>query len=394
MFKPSGKIAKCLKCGYVASEPIPERCPNCKTPFPKELEVAASFYDDKDKKGATQFKIETQKPSELVSGIKVKKKTVVEKVDLDSKIIYIKGTEEFIKMIGIVTLSREPLFLFNEDFSYFLELGCNLQDIASSILHGELDRMTFQDISDDFIPGETISNRKINIDEKMTFAKDDNCIYMMFGKFPDKKAHWALNQFKNHTREVTRNMDLSDPDDLDIYKIKMELRKKISASLQELVKLQTTFTDTAIPSTTDKMMVDYIGLSYQSIGVFSKILTKNIVIEDIILNNTGDGTENSELIESLISAKLEAIAANTVANTKLMPYWISVKVGFDHYRFIIFAEINEYYLQILSEGNPNRIDDLATWLKSLAHPYTDEPFTGNIGKFKDLLKEITEMLSE
>jgi hypothetical protein len=394
LLKPSGKSIRCEKCGYTAFEPIPDICPNCKTPFPKEKEVSASFFDDKNKKQASEFKVESQKPSDSVAGIKVKKKAVSEKVDLDSKIIYIKGSDEYIKMIGIITLDRVPLFSFNPDYSYFLELGSNLQEIASSILHGELDRMTFQAVSEDFIPGEKIDQKNLNIREKMTFAKDDNCLYMVFGVFPDKKAYWILNQFKMHIKELSRQRDLNNIQDIDLYSIQLELKKKIAVSIQELIKLQTTFTDSPIQSTTDFMRVDYVGLSYQSVGVFSKLITDKIVIEDIVVQHTEqDSAESRELKESLISAKLEAIAANTVANTKLMPYYISVKVGFDTYRFIIFAEINDYYIQVLSEGNPVRISDLSEWLKQLAKPYTAEPFKGNVGKFKDLLKDIINLLN-
>ena len=396
LLKPSGKSIRCEKCGYNAYEPIPERCPNCGTLFPKEKEVSASFYDDKekDKKQVAEFKVESQKLSDSVAGIKVKKKTGTDKVDLDSKIIYIKGTEEFIKMIGIITLDRVPLFSFNSDYSYFLELGSNLQEIASSILHGELDRMTFQEVSEDFIPGEKIDQTSYDIREKMTFARDDYCLYMIFGVFPDKKAYWVLNQFKMHVKEIARQRDLSNPQEIDLYNIQMELKKKIVVSLQELIKLQTTFTDSPIQSTSDFMRIDYIGLSYQSVGVFSKLITDKIVIDDIVVQHTEENSaESIELKESLISAKLEAIAANTVANTKLMPYYISVKVGFDTYRFIIFAEINEYYIQVLSEGNPHRISDLSSWLKQLAKPYTNEPFKGNVGKFRGLVKEIINLLS-
>ncbi len=394
LLKPSGKCVRCEKCGYIAYEPIPILCPNCKTELPKDKEVSASFFDDKDRKQASEFKVESQKPSDSVAGIKIKKKAGTEKVDLDFKIIYIKGTEEYIKMIGIVTLDRVTLFSFNPDYSYFLELGSNLQEIASSILHGELDRMTFQAVSEDFIPGEKVDQNKFDVREKMTFAKDDYCLYMIFGVFPDKKAYWILNQFKMHVKELSKQRDLCNIKEIDLYNIQLELKKKIVVSIQELIKLQTTFTDAPIQSTTDFMRVDYVGLSYQSVGVFSKLITDHIVIEDIVVQHTEqDSPESKELKESLISAKLEAIAANTVANTKLMPYYISVKVGFDTYRFIIFAEINDYYIQVLSEGNPTRISDLSTWLKQLAKPYTTEPFKGNVGKFKELLKDIINLLA-
>jgi hypothetical protein len=140
--------------------------------------------------------------------------------------------------------------------------------------------------------------------------------------------------------------------------------------------------------------MDYIGLSFQSVGIFSKLITNEIQIDDVVIQNTDSSVaQSNDLKESLISAKLEAIAANTVANTKLMPYWISIKKGFDQYAFIIFAEINSYFIQILSEGNPLRIEDLKKWLVEIAAPYTSESFKGNVGKFRNLLKEIIELIS-
>jgi len=133
------------------------------------------------------------------------------------------------------------------------------------------------------------------------------------------------------------------------------------------------------------LRLDYFGLSYQSIGVMSKILTNHLEISDLppVDPNDEDAADTiEELKESMITAKVEAIAANTVANTQVMPNWISVKLGFQHYRFLIFAKSRQYFISLLAEGNLDFKEPIVNQIKTELNEVTENNFTGDLGPFK------------
>ena len=96
--------------------------------------------------------------------------------------------------------------------------------------------------------------------------------------------------------------------------------------------------------------------------------------------------------EAVITAKIEAIAANCVANTNMMPQWISVQLGFQRYRFIIFARTGKngsyYYISLLTEGNLAFRHKLIDTLKEKINKLTNKPFVGVLEEYYDYLPEI------
>ncbi|MHA1563583.1 MAG: hypothetical protein ACTSPA_15900 [Promethearchaeota archaeon] len=150
------------------------------------------------------------------------------------------------------------------------------------------------------------------------------------------------------------------------------------------------------------LRVDYFGLSYQSIGVISKIISQDLEIEGmppIDPNNESSSDFNQqEMAEALITAKVEAMAAtmaaNTVANTQMMPNWISVKLGFQHYRFILFSKLGNYYISLLIEGNLDLKDRILNKLHGWLEKVTLKPFTGVLEEFKQVQTGIVEYLKE
>ena len=175
-------------------------------------------------------------------------------------------------------------------------------------------------------------------------------IYLIYGEFPDKKGKWVLEQMAKHYTELTMGKNVNQLDKLDKHQIDTRFKGMIKFILNEYLKMQEIFSDQEIPYVEDKIRIDYVGLSSKSIGVISLLLGDILHVE--IPGMYDDPAEEKEMKESVLTAKIEAIAANTIGNTSSMPRWIAVKLGFQNYRFLTFNQYeNEYFLYVLSQGN-------------------------------------------
>ncbi len=112
--------------------------------------------------------------------VKVKKRT---EIDLSNTKIELGKNDEYLKFMGIITKERTEIYYSNEKFNYFLELGSNLDYIATSILSGELDRMMLSPLDNGH-------------EETCYFLSDRDFLYVIYGNFPAKKAAWLLNSMK------------------------------------------------------------------------------------------------------------------------------------------------------------------------------------------------------
>ncbi len=331
----------------------------------------------------TQISKDSASDSDTRIKIKVKKRT---EIDLSKTKIELGKNDEYLKFMGIITKERTEIYYSNEKFKYFLELGSNLDYIATSVLSGELDRMMLSPLDNG------------GHEEICYFLSDRDFLYIIYGNFPAKKAAWLLNNMKTLIKEILRGKNVKKLTKLDLYNIKQNFPSRVKFILNEYIKLQDVFTSRKLRSLDNFLRVDYFGLSYQSIGVISKIITDELEIEGlppIDPNNESSSDFNQqEMAEALITAKVEAMAANTVANTQMMPNWISVKLGFQHYRFILFSKLGNYYISLLIEGNlelKSRIlSKLHVWLEEV----TKKPFTGVLEEFKQVQVGIVEYLKE
>ncbi len=314
--------------------------------------------------------------------VKVKKRT---EIDLSNTNIELGKKDEYLKFMGIITKERTEIYFSNEKYKYFLELGSNLDYIATSILAGELDRMMLSPLDNGH-------------EEICYFLSDRDFLYIIYGNFPKKKAAWLLNNMKILIKEILRNKDVSKLTKLDLYNIKQNFPSRAKFILEKYIKLQDVFTSRKLKSLDNFLRVDYFGLSYQSIGVISKIITDELEIEGlppIDPNNESSSDYNQlEMAEALITAKVEAMAANTVANTQMMPNWISVKLGFQNYRFILFSKLGNYYISLLIEGNLELKSRILTKLHGWLEKVTQKPFTGVLEEFKSVQVGIVEYLKE
>ena len=76
----------------------------------------------------------------------------------------------------------------------------------------------------------------------------------------------------------------------------------------------------------------------------------------------------------------------------MMPTWISVKLGFQHYRYILFSKIKTYYISLLAEGNLVLKDEILSHLHKELTDVADQPFYGDLGPFTGVSESIVQFL--
>ena len=346
--------------------PKDQICPRCKKFLANMFEVV-----DKESRPKTQpkeFETKTTSISSRLQGkVKVKHKTQSVSLEGD-KIELHKG--EYIKLLGITSINRTPLFYSNLKYVYLLELTNNLDFIATSILGGELDKML-------------LISEENNEQGKCQFLVKNSLIYIVYGVFPDKKGKWILEQMNKHFSELVKGRNVDKLSKLEKHQISTKFDGIIRFILKEYLQLQDVFSDQDIPYLEDKLRVDYLGLSSRSIGVISLLLGDELNIE--MPGDFDSHEELNEMKESLLTAKIEAIAANTLGNTGAMPRWIAVKLGFQNYRFLTFQKLkNDYFLSFLSEGNLEKLEIVENQLDTLIAPVTKEAFSGDLRPFNQL----------
>ncbi|MFX0017530.1 MAG: GTP-binding protein [Candidatus Hermodarchaeota archaeon] len=371
---------RCQYCGYIILKPYPkdQLCPKCRKFLP-ELYKYVNNSEVEGKTERKQFKTKTSTLSSKFQG-KIKVKTKAESFSVEDEIIYLKNEEEYVKFLGITSVERTPLFNNNHRYKYLLELTNNLDYIATSILGGELDKMLL------------ITDK--NIEEKCHFYVKDEIIYIVYGVFPDKKGKWMLEQMANYYSELVRGKDVNNLSKLEKSNINHKFIGLLKFMLNEYLGLQEVFTDQEIPYLEDWIRVDYVGLSSMSIGVISLLLDEEGNLNVEVTGEFDNHAEEIEMKESLLTAKIEAIAANTLGNTGSYPRWIAVKLGFQNYRFLTFKRYqNDYFLSFLSEGNLKKIELVEKKVEPYLYYGIDTPFAGNLRPFNKLKASVKDVIN-
>lgn len=332
-----------------------------------------------------QFKPKTTTASSKLKG-KVRVKQVATKFSLDDEKIILKGVGnggdgEYIQFCGITSVERTPLFASNKRLFYLLELSNNLDFIATSILGGDLDKMLLK--SDN------------NEDVKCQFFEKNNIIYLIYGVFPDKKGKWFLEQMAKYYSDLVRGKDVNNLTKIEKFEIDNKFKGHLIFILKEYLQLQDVFSDQEIPYLEDWIRIDYIGLSSMSIGVISLLLDEEGRLNVTVPGEFENLEEEMEMKESLLTAKIEAIAANTLGNTGAYPRWIAVKLGFQKYRFLTFRKYqNDYFLSCLSEGNLRKIENVEAQIEPILYHGISTPFSGNLRPFNRLKATIKDLFKK
>ena len=309
--------------------------------------------------------------------VKIKEKSL--DISLESEKIQLKKGE-YVKLLGITSIDRTQLYCSNNNLRYLLELTNNLDFIATGVLGGVLDKMLLISIEQ-------------NTEEKCQFYVKNDIIYIVYGKFPDKKGKWLLEQMSNNYSELVRGKDVNSLDKFESRQIEKEFKRRTKFILTEYLKLQEVFSDQEIPYVENTIRIDYLGLSSMSIGVISLLKGDDLNVELQI--DVDSPEEEKEMKESMLTARIEAIAANTQGNTGAFPRWISVKLGFQKYRFLTFKKYqNDYFLSLLSEGNLGKIDQVEEILDPKISKVTQSTFSGNLKPFNALKLSLEEDLDK
>ena len=383
-FSTNKDVVSCEKCGYKIIKPYPDDqlCPRCGT-FLTNLygHIDRNENEASKQKNVKEFDKRSATPSQKFgSKVRVKEKNDL-KFSLSDDFIPLQQNNEYLRFLGITTKEgRNKLFFSNVRFKYLLELANNLDYIATSILGGELDKMLLLS--------------KEDVKEKCQFLVKDNLIYVVFGNFPDKKGKWILEQMVKYYSELVRNFDVDKLTETERYEIERKFMGPANFIIKEYKRLQEVFTDKEIPYLEEWMRVDYLGLSSMSIGVISLLLDSDGKLNVEVPGEFEDQFEEIEMKESLLTAKIEAIAANTLGNTGSYPRWIAVKLGFQNYRFLTFRKYqNDYFLSLLSEGNLQKLDKVEGTIEPYLYHGIDKPFSGNLRPFNKLKTTIREIFN-
>ncbi len=368
---------ECPHCRYIISKPYPKDslCPKCK----KFIATLFDLTKETDERyQPKEFKAKkTTLSSKLGTKVRVKEQPLT--INLDSDKIKLKKGE-YVKLMGVTSTERTHLYCSNPNYDYLIELTNNLDFIATGVLEGVLDQMLL------------ISEKKEK-EEKCQFYEKNNIIYLVYGRFPDKKGKWILEQMSNHFSELVQNRNPDELDKFEKYKIEIEFKRRTKFILQQYVRLQEIFTDKKIPYVEDSIRIDYLGLSSMSIGVISLLLGEDNLKFDP-LGEFENPDEEKEMKESMLTARIEAIAANTQGNTGATPRWIAVKLGFQKYRFLTFKKYqNDYFLSMLSEGNLEKIEQVEKLLDPHIVDITSNAFSGNLKPFNELKTGLIQKFS-
>ena len=247
-------------------------------------------------------------------------------------------------------------------------------------MEGQLDKMLL--ISED--TGE---------EEKCQFFLKEDIIYIIYGRFPDKKGKWFLEQMQKHYSELLHGRKADDLKKIEKHEIELKFKSITRFLLKEYLKMQDVFSEQEIPYVEDKLRLDYLGLSSKSIGVISLLLGEDLAID--IPGNFDSKEEEIEMKESVLTAKIEAIAANTLGNTGAVPRWIAVKLGFQNYRFLTFKKYkNNFFLYCLSQGNLKKLETFENRIDPYVSHVIDEPFSGNLKPFNRLKRSLIQFFDK
>ncbi|MBY8987098.1 MAG: hypothetical protein KGD61_01500 [Candidatus Lokiarchaeota archaeon] len=285
------------------------------------------------------------------------------------------------KFCGITSVDRTQLFASNKRLLFLLELTNNLDYIATSILGGDLDKMLLKSEN--------------NETDKCQFFEKNNIIYLLYGRFPDIKGKWVLEQMAKYFSDLVSGKDVNNLSKIDKYDIEKKFKGHLLFIFKEYMQLQDVLSDQEIPYVDDWIRLDYVGLSSMSIGVISILLDDEEKLNVKVPGEFEDPADEIEMKESLLTAKIEAIAANTLGNTGAYPRWIAVKLEFQKYRFLTFKKYkNDYFLSCLSEGNLKKIDNVEAQLEPILYHGIDTPFSGNLRPFNKLKSTIKELVNQ
>ncbi|MHA1681293.1 MAG: zinc ribbon domain-containing protein [Promethearchaeota archaeon] len=426
-----GETKKCADCGYTMSVPLPLECPRCgslleKTGYALEGGGLKEREKNKNKRGKKE-----KQPKKFIPVVpeqdfsyrfekniqrerrKQKKEAQMEGINEEARLekdpnaiettnlIFLSEDGDYLKMMGAInTDNRKVLYCSSKNYEYILELGANSLEIASSILGGDLEKILFEPPSHLSAAISHSGGSRTSQYEEAYFLSSGPLLFCIYGVF-FKRPDMLLKELKRMLLDILKGKEPATITKMERYEITRRESSITNYILKEYIKFTSNVLQKdTIPTMEDQATIHYVGLSYQSIGTMSLLITPEgedaLPMKDIpFKGDTPDGVYY-DLLESLISAKIEAIAANTLANTGSFPKYIITKIGFDHYRMLEFLQLgNDYNLQVLASGNARVLDTaLKSMVLELVRKVTKKPFTGMLETFNNLKEQLFKILHE
>jgi hypothetical protein len=404
----------CSRCGYKMSAPYPSNCPRCNEPIEKVVSSLAPPAN------APAMKKEEAPPMSIVQPSADFARTIAKKIKQEEPAVQVAdegglravittpptvlGKDgDYLKMMGVINLqNREVIFCSNDEYAYVLELGANAHEIATSILGGDLDRVLLEPPKEQklaFQRVESPAGQTPFTFEEAIFQSHGSMLFCIYGVF-FKRPTVLLQELKRLMIDIFKGQVKSAITPMERSEIERRTSSIAGFIVHEYQKIRdAALRHASVPTMENAVKLHYVGLSYQSIGTMALLLTSEgpdaLPIKDMSFG--GDTTDGNylDLVESLVSAKIEAIAANTLAHTGSFPRYIITKVGFDQYRLIEFFQLkNNYILQILASGNVGLLESvLSQLILPVVTPVTEVAFTGMLTSHNEIKAKLRDQLS-
>ncbi len=393
-------MLKCEHCGYNFVAPYQKDCVcrNCNLFSIKIFRFMYGKYNLFTEVGPKALKIES------IKNINRTKKKKVPKIEPKAlKIESYKNLSRTEKkkipknlfFYGIVSKERIPIYYNNRKSKYILELTNNLDFISKSILSGTLDKMLI-----------ILGNEDEGEEKKLIarFFEKNGVIHILIGNFSDKDSDWIFNQVSWFFNDMVHKDKINIKKLANIDKRQMSIKINIFLDyIEEAVKLKVKFEKPNFNYIDNWLRLDYFGISSETVGVISLMLDKEDVLKfekqkqfelDSENNISEEEREKKEIEiidyrEAVLTAKIEAIIAIILGNMKGYPRWISIKSGFQKYRFLSFKKLeNRFFLYCITEGNIEKLESLESSLDLHLKDVVSNRFTSSLKIFNEMKNKI------
>ena len=369
---------KCEHCGKIIVAPYHDDCicRNCKL---FSIKLFRIIY------GKNNFSNEIESKDIKIVSSKIIKGTKKKKISQTPKSLY---------FYGIVSKERIPIYYNDKKCEYILELINNLDVISTRTLSGTLDKMLI------------ILGNEDEVEEKKLIARffeKNKVIHILIGNFSDKESNWIFNQVSMFFN------DMIQKDKINIEKLAKIEKREISFKMniflnyiEEAVELKVKFEKPNFNYIDNWLRLHYFGLSSESVGVISLLLDRENILKFGEQKHFEPDSENNisrlvnkiiDFSESVLTAKFEAILASILVNMKGYPRWISIKSGFQKYRFLSFKKLeNNYFLYCISEGNIEKLESLESFLEMHLKEGVSNKFNSSLKIFNEIKIKIRDTI--
>ncbi|MBY9019570.1 MAG: hypothetical protein KGD67_00835 [Candidatus Lokiarchaeota archaeon] len=403
------KMLKCEYCGYLFVAPYQKDCicRNCNLFSVKIFRFMYGKYNFFNKDGPKELKIVSNRNIRRTEKKKIPKVEPKELKILSNRNISRIEKKKIPKhkfFYGIVSKERIPIYYNDKKCKYILELTNNLDFISMSTLSGKLDKMLIILSSEDAAVEKKLNAR---------FFDKKGVIHILIGNFSDKKSDWIFNQVSMFFNDILQK------DKINIKKLDKSKKREISFKMniylnyiEEAVDLKVKFEKPNFDYLDNWLRLDYFGVSAETVGVLSLLWDQEDILkfrkqkqfkfdsENDISKEEREEKENEimDFTESVLTAKIEATIAIIIANMKGYPRWISIKSGFQKYRFLSFKKLeNQFFLYSITEGNIEKLKSLESFLVMHLKDGIEKKFTSSLKTFNEMkikIRDIVETIPE